>query len=85
MDKDCKQFRDKQVQGTPEYIAPEVILRQEYGKIVSNNGLRSQSNTDVKTFSVSLDIDKNIVLSNNNLGSYSETNVETFSVLLDRA
>ncbi|XP_071161735.1 microtubule-associated serine/threonine-protein kinase 3-like isoform X2 [Mytilus edulis] len=34
MDKDCKQFRDKQVQGTPEYIAPEVILRQEYGKPV---------------------------------------------------
>lgn len=33
MDKDCKQFRDKQVQGTPEYIAPEVILRQEYGKL----------------------------------------------------
>lgn len=30
--KDSKQFRDKQVFGTPEYIAPEVILRQGYGK-----------------------------------------------------
>ncbi|CAH8669666.1 unnamed protein product [Dicrocoelium dendriticum] len=34
MDKDCKMFRDKQVFGTPEYIAPEVILRQGYGKPV---------------------------------------------------
>ena len=34
LDKDCKQFRDKQVFGTPEYIAPEVILRQGYGKPV---------------------------------------------------
>nr|KAG5689984.1 hypothetical protein BaRGS_008529 [Batillaria attramentaria] len=34
MDKDSKQFRDKQVFGTPEYIAPEVILRQGYGKPV---------------------------------------------------
>ncbi|KAL5021676.1 hypothetical protein ScPMuIL_000831 [Solemya velum] len=34
LDKDCKQFRDKQLFGTPEYIAPEVILRQEYGKPV---------------------------------------------------
>ncbi|XP_064625162.1 microtubule-associated serine/threonine-protein kinase 3-like isoform X3 [Lineus longissimus] len=34
IDKDCKQFRDKQVYGTPEYIAPEVILRQGYGKPV---------------------------------------------------
>ena len=33
LDKD-KQFRDKQVFGTPEYIAPEVILRQGYGKPV---------------------------------------------------
>lgn len=32
MDKDSKQFRDKQVQGTPEYVAPEVILRQGYGR-----------------------------------------------------
>lgn len=31
MDKDNKQFKDKQVQGTPEYVAPEVILRQGYG------------------------------------------------------
>ena len=31
LDKDCKQFKDKQVFGTPEYIAPEVILRQGYG------------------------------------------------------
>ncbi|XP_055956452.1 microtubule-associated serine/threonine-protein kinase 3 isoform X3 [Patella vulgata] len=29
-----KQFQDKQVYGTPEYIAPEVILRQGYGKPV---------------------------------------------------
>lgn len=34
IDKDCKQFKDMQVQGTPEYIAPEVILRQEYGQPV---------------------------------------------------
>ncbi|CAG5132563.1 unnamed protein product, partial [Candidula unifasciata] len=34
LDKDCKQFRDKQVFGTPEYIAPEVILRNGYGKPV---------------------------------------------------
>lgn len=45
VDKDCKQFRDKQVQGTPEYIAPEVILRQEYGKFVSINSLGSHSST----------------------------------------
>jgi len=32
IDKDCKQFKDKQVFGTPEYISPEVILRQEYGR-----------------------------------------------------
>ena len=34
MEKDCEMFRDKQVFGTPEYIAPEVILRQGYGKTV---------------------------------------------------
>ena len=34
LDKDCKQFRDKQVFGTPEYVAPEVILRSGYGKPV---------------------------------------------------
>ncbi|XP_063220188.1 microtubule-associated serine/threonine-protein kinase 3 isoform X2 [Bacillus rossius redtenbacheri] len=34
MDKETKQFSDKQVFGTPEYIAPEVILRQGYGKPV---------------------------------------------------
>ena len=32
LDKDSKQFRDKQVFGTPEYIAPEVILRAGYGQ-----------------------------------------------------
>ena len=32
IDKDCKQFKDKQVLGTPEYVAPEVILRNGYGK-----------------------------------------------------
>lgn len=32
IDKDCQMFKDKQVFGTPEYIAPEVILRQGYGK-----------------------------------------------------
>ena len=34
IDKETKQFSDKQVFGTPEYIAPEVILRQGYGKPV---------------------------------------------------
>jgi len=34
IDKETKQFSDKQVFGTPEYIAPEVILRQGYGKTV---------------------------------------------------
>lgn len=34
IDSDTRQFSDKQVFGTPEYIAPEVILRQGYGKPV---------------------------------------------------
>ncbi|GFT17352.1 hypothetical protein NPIL_268832 [Nephila pilipes] len=34
VDRETKQFTDKQVYGTPEYIAPEVILRQGYGKPV---------------------------------------------------
>ncbi|XP_015594405.1 microtubule-associated serine/threonine-protein kinase 3 isoform X2 [Cephus cinctus] len=34
IDRDTRQFSDKQVFGTPEYIAPEVILRQGYGKPV---------------------------------------------------
>lgn len=34
LDRETRQFSDKQVFGTPEYIAPEVILRQGYGKPV---------------------------------------------------
>lgn len=34
IDVESRQFSDKQVFGTPEYIAPEVILRQGYGKPV---------------------------------------------------
>ncbi|XP_071439169.1 microtubule-associated serine/threonine-protein kinase 3-like [Hetaerina americana] len=34
IERETKQFFDKQVFGTPEYIAPEVILRQGYGKPV---------------------------------------------------
>lgn len=30
----CKEFDDKQIFGTPQYLAPEVILRQRYGKAV---------------------------------------------------
>ncbi|XP_057651068.1 microtubule-associated serine/threonine-protein kinase 3 isoform X1 [Diorhabda carinulata] len=34
VDTESRKFSDKQVIGTPEYIAPEVILRQGYGKPV---------------------------------------------------
>ncbi|XP_066567660.1 microtubule-associated serine/threonine-protein kinase 3 isoform X3 [Amia ocellicauda] len=34
IEKDAREFLDKQVCGTPEYIAPEVILCQGYGKPV---------------------------------------------------
>lgn len=34
IDRETRQFSDKQVFGTPEYIAPEVIMRQGYGKPV---------------------------------------------------
>ncbi|CAF1034842.1 unnamed protein product [Rotaria sp. Silwood1] len=34
LDKETKIFNDKQICGTPSYIAPEVILRQGYGKPV---------------------------------------------------
>ncbi|CAF4276585.1 unnamed protein product [Rotaria sp. Silwood2] len=34
LDKEKKIFNDKQICGTPSYIAPEVILRQGYGKPV---------------------------------------------------
>jgi microtubule-associated serine/threonine kinase len=34
LDKETKPFNDKQICGTPSYIAPEVILRQGYGKPV---------------------------------------------------
>lgn len=32
LEQDCTEFSDKQVIGTPEYIAPEVILRKGYGR-----------------------------------------------------
>lgn len=34
LDRETKQFTDKQVFGTPEYLAPEVILRQGYARTV---------------------------------------------------
>lgn len=34
LEQETKQFTDKQVFGTPDYLAPEVILRQGYGKPV---------------------------------------------------
>ena len=34
IDIETKAFNDKQIYGTPSYIAPEVILRQGYGKAV---------------------------------------------------
>ena len=34
INRETKQFNDNQVYGTAEYIAPEVILRQGYGKPV---------------------------------------------------
>jgi hypothetical protein len=36
IDRETKQFSDKQVFGTPEYIAPEVILRWDitYNKLL---------------------------------------------------
>lgn len=34
LDHDSQQFTDQQVFGTPDYLAPEVILRQGYGRAV---------------------------------------------------
>lgn len=34
MDRDNQQFTDQQVFGTPDYLAPEVILTQGYGRAV---------------------------------------------------
>jgi len=34
LDRETRQFTDKQVFGTPEYLAPEVILRQGYARTV---------------------------------------------------
>lgn len=33
IDRETREFSDKQVFGTPEYIAPEVVLRQGYGNL----------------------------------------------------
>jgi microtubule-associated serine/threonine kinase len=34
IDRETREFSDKQVFGTPEYIAPEVVLRQGYGNLL---------------------------------------------------
>ena len=48
IDKECNMFRDKQVFGTPEYIAPEVILRQGYGKCLSYRALHLCTSRNVR-------------------------------------
>ncbi|KAF6768393.1 hypothetical protein AHF37_04328 [Paragonimus kellicotti] len=61
LDKDCKMFRDKQVFGTPEYIAPEVILRQGYGHIkLTDFGLSriGLMNLATNLYEKNLDLDK---------------------------
>ena len=37
IDRETREFSDKQVFGTPEYIAPEVVLRQGYGSLSSTH------------------------------------------------
>ena len=49
LDRESKQFNDRQIFGTPEYIAPEVILRQGYGKWWESDWPRSSKLASLPT------------------------------------
>ena len=46
IDRETREFSDKQVFGTPEYIAPEVVLRQGYGTCIKRVMTQSHSVRD---------------------------------------